>query len=351
MYNDAKDDKNDEYHFSLTVTGSSYIDIFSLISDDGVPDFINYNAIATYDTATYPAVHPSNDFVYIANDNDVGTDDTILMYRIMDDGTLLTIGTGSITTGENPQTVKVHPSGKFVYVSNGGDNNISMYGVNSDGTLANLIPSTIPSDGLFPYRMAIDPAGNYLFVVNVDGESIVSYSINNTTGQLTLISSFHNVIDRAITSDIRDVVVDLFGHLYICSSSGIFFYNWPAYLTFIESNFILQAPPANNRYLALNPSGKYLYLISDAKDVTAYQVSSDGTLSSSPVSQLVNVGGIGGMFYDILVHPSGKYIYLSDWGDDHIYYLKVNNDGSLTLGSSNLHRNAYGLSIFRKKVK
>ena len=273
------------------------------------------------------------------------------MYRTMNDGSLVSIGSGYISTGTTPRAVKVHPSGKYVYVCNGDSDNISMYSVNSDdGTLANLTPSTISSNGAYPNRMAIDPVGNYLFVVNVDGENIVAFSIDNTTGQLSLISSFHNIIDRAITSDIQDVAVDFNGRLYICCSSGIFFYNWPVYLTF-ESNFILQAPPANNRYLELHPSGKYLYLISGVKDVTAYQVSSDGTLSSSPVSQLLEVGGFGGYVYDILVHPSGNYIYLPDWGNNYIYYLTINSDGSLTVGPTNLRRNAYGLAIFRKKVK
>jgi 6-phosphogluconolactonase len=345
MYNDALDDQEAEYkHFLIVTSGFSdtKIDTFPILSN-GTLDFNNYKTVTTPAGPIYPAMHPNDNFLYVPSQNT----NTVLMYRTMNDGSLISIGLGSIGAGTNPGCAKVHPSGKFLYVGNSASNTISMYSIDNEGILSGLTPSTISSNGLFPYRMAIDPTGNYLFVVNIDEENIVAFSINNSTGELSYNTSFKNIAGRAITSDIQDIIVDSNGRIYLTGSSGIFLYNWPAYLSFVESNFVLLSPAANNRYLALNPSGKYLYYTVGNMQVNARAVYSDGSLSD-----IINsVSPPGGQTYDMIVHPSGKYIYLAEWGDNHIYYITINNDGTLTQGPTNIRFHAYGLAIFRKKIK
>jgi YVTN family beta-propeller protein len=54
-------------------------------------------------------------------------------------GSLTPIGTTA--TGRAPTSIAIHPSGKFVYVTNSGSNEVSTYSIGSNGTLA-LIATT-----------------------------------------------------------------------------------------------------------------------------------------------------------------------------------------------------------------
>ena len=61
------------------------------------------------------------------------------------------MNTGSV----RPNSIKVEPSGKFAYVTNYGNDSISMYNVNAaSGFLSPLTPATIPT-GKNPGSIAI----------------------------------------------------------------------------------------------------------------------------------------------------------------------------------------------------
>src|ERR1019366_5783929 len=58
--------------------------------------------------------------------------------------------------------IAVHPSGKFVYSSNGGPDNLDVSAIDAaKGTLTPV--QRIPSGGKMPRMFAIDPTGAYLF--------------------------------------------------------------------------------------------------------------------------------------------------------------------------------------------
>jgi YVTN family beta-propeller protein len=60
----------------------------------------------------------------------------------------------------------VHPSGKQVYVSNGGDANVSVI-----DTASNQVVATIPV-GQRPWNMALTPDGKKLYVANGRSNSV-----------------------------------------------------------------------------------------------------------------------------------------------------------------------------------
>ncbi|MCX6378493.1 MAG: lactonase family protein [Armatimonadetes bacterium] len=87
---------------------------------------------------------------------------------------------GSSTTAET----KVHPSGKFVYVSNRGHDSIAVFTVNAD-TGAITFMGNDSTLGKTPRNFNIDPSGKFLIAGNQDSNSLVSFRINSTTGRLT----------------------------------------------------------------------------------------------------------------------------------------------------------------------
>jgi 6-phosphogluconolactonase len=80
--------------------------------------------------------------------------------------------------------VVVHPSGKFLYASNRGeDNSIVVFAIDSGkGTLA--LVEQVPTAGKTPRHFAIDPSGEWLLAANQDSNTIVTFRINRESGRL-----------------------------------------------------------------------------------------------------------------------------------------------------------------------
>ena len=88
-------------------------------------------------------------------------------------------------TGTNyPAEIEIHPSGKFLYVSNRGYNSFIVFAINpADGTLTQLQDQ--PALGKWPRQFAIDPAGKFLLAANQLSGTIVEFKIDPETGRLT----------------------------------------------------------------------------------------------------------------------------------------------------------------------
>ena len=80
--------------------------------------------------------------------------------------------------------IQVHPSGKFLYASNRGEDTIAIYGIDgSKGTLTQI--GSVPTGGKEPRSFEIDPTGKFLFAENQKSDSIVVFKIDQKTGNLT----------------------------------------------------------------------------------------------------------------------------------------------------------------------
>lgn len=90
-------------------------------------------------------------------------------------------------TGDNSTAeIFVHPSGKFVYGSNRGADNIAIFAVDpATGALASV--GWEPTQGRTPRNFAIDPSGQYLIAANQDSNNIVVFKIDQQTGKLSSI--------------------------------------------------------------------------------------------------------------------------------------------------------------------
>ena len=79
--------------------------------------------------------------------------------------------------------IVVHPSGRFVYVSNRGDDSIAVFQVDqTSGTLRFL--ETEPTRGKTPRNIAISPDGAFLLAANQDSNSVFCFRIDSESGRL-----------------------------------------------------------------------------------------------------------------------------------------------------------------------
>ncbi len=80
--------------------------------------------------------------------------------------------------------VKVHPSGKFVYVSNRGHDSIALFAV--DERAGTVTPGGHQhTQGRTPRNFNLSPAGDFLYAANQNGDSIVAFRVDPTDGSLT----------------------------------------------------------------------------------------------------------------------------------------------------------------------
>jgi 6-phosphogluconolactonase len=88
-------------------------------------------------------------------------------------------------TGRNDDAeIRMHPSGKFLYASNRGDDSIAIYAIDqTKGTLTQV--AITHTGGKEPRSFEIDPTGALLFAANQKSDNIVVFKIDQKTGQLT----------------------------------------------------------------------------------------------------------------------------------------------------------------------
>ncbi len=80
--------------------------------------------------------------------------------------------------------IRVHPNGKFIYVSNRGVNVISLLEFNeASGEVIPIYHQ--PTIGSTPRDFNIDPSGKWLIVANQDSHNLVVFSIDPHNGKLT----------------------------------------------------------------------------------------------------------------------------------------------------------------------
>jgi len=175
---------------------------FAFVADLGLDQVVIYRLIAAkaqltpntplFVTVTpgsgprHLAFHPNGRLVYLINEikstittfSYVGA--TAVLRELQTVSTLL----GDFHGTNNTAEIVVHPSGKFVFGSNRGDDSIAVFAV--DPTSGELTPvERVSTQGKVPRNFAIDPTGSYLFAANQNSDTIVVFRIDKSTGRLT----------------------------------------------------------------------------------------------------------------------------------------------------------------------
>jgi 6-phosphogluconolactonase len=135
----------------------------------------------------HAAFSPSGKFFYVASE----LNSTVTAYSYSaKDGALHELQALSTLpkdfSGENDVAeIAVHPSGKFLYVSNRGRDSLAVFSIDPrKGTLKPI--ADIATQGKTPRNFAIDPSGKFLLAANQESNTIVVFSIDPMTGSLAL---------------------------------------------------------------------------------------------------------------------------------------------------------------------
>jgi 6-phosphogluconolactonase len=175
---------------------------FALVADLGLDEVLVYKFDATSGTLIpnepafarlkagfgprHLAFHPNGRFVFVVSE--LSSTATSFAYDAKK-GTLKEMGTTSTLphgfSGRNHVAeAAVHPNGKFLYVSNRGNDSLAILSIDAaKGTLAPA--GVIPTGGRVPRHFAIDPSGKYLLAENQFSNNIVVFKMDAATGGLT----------------------------------------------------------------------------------------------------------------------------------------------------------------------
>jgi 6-phosphogluconolactonase len=130
------------------------------------------------------AFHPSGKFAYVCNEL---TSSVTAMTYDSETGKLEAIQTISTlpeeVKGNSTAEVVVHPTGKFVYVSNRGHNSIAQFTV--DEKTGKLTANGHQGEGIkVPRNFCLDPSGRWCLVASQDGDNVRVFKVDATTGKL-----------------------------------------------------------------------------------------------------------------------------------------------------------------------
>ncbi len=132
------------------------------------------------------AFHPRAAFAYVVNERSM----TVTSFAIDKvSGALTPLQTLSslpkdvLAAGSGSAAIRIHPNGKWLYVSNRSHASITQFTIGADGRLTWAANTAgVPA---IPRDFAIDPGGGWLLVAGQKGNFISSYKIDPTSGQIS----------------------------------------------------------------------------------------------------------------------------------------------------------------------
>ncbi len=250
-------------------------------------------------------------------------------------GTLTELSGTPYTVGDGAHSVVIHPSGKFLYVSNPGqgENDISLFNVASNGYLTEVPPRTpVGTNGNAsqPTLLVMDPGGNYLYVMNSGSSNISVFSVDSTNGALTAIGSPVSLgqltpLNMGLTPSGNFLYVSVAGGQPGSANGSIEGFSVNAGVLQSLSPPLTSSFGVNPSGLAIDPSGSYLYVANTQSNaITIFAISPPnmppGALAQvqgSPLADIYNDP------FSMILDPKGQYLYVANQGSNNVAVYSI----------------------------
>jgi len=328
--------------------GDNSVSIYAANGTTGQLRFRGYVAAGTNPIAV--AVDPLGRFAYAANNNKNNAPGNVSAYAInASTGALTEVAGSPFTASTEPYSITVDPSGRFVYVTNDLESSISAYTINSGtGALTQINCGAGPecrpngkdfSTGVNPRSITIHPSGNFAYVANLFSNTVIAYAINSTTGALAPAGS-----PFATGPAPRSVTIDPSGRFaYVAnggnpaSVSAYSINSGTGALTPVGLPLALTDPQSQPLSVAVDPTGRFAYTANvSTDDVSAFSIN-----ATSGALTLVGTvtSGAGSAPVVVTVDPTGKLLYASNATTSNIAAYTIDAaTGALTASSKFIGR-------------
>lgn len=216
----------------------------------------------------------------------------------------------------SPSFLAFHPNKKFLYAVNEGDATVSALAIDQKTGKLTVLNSQ-PSQGGAPCHLVVDPTGKNVLAANYSGGSCISLPIK-TDGTLGKASSFQQHVGKRKNG--HSIHVDQANKFALCCDLGldqVIIYAFDAAKGTLTPHGAFNTPKgAGPRHFAWHPDGKTAY-INGESDLTVIACDYDAEKGSLTQKQVLStlprdVERKGGSTAETVVHPSGKFAYVSN---------------------------------------
>ena len=257
--------------------------------------------------------------------------------------------TGTVSRGElavktsNPSFLAVRPGGHFLYAVNENDKGaVSAFSIGADGRLTLL--NQTPSNGASPCHVLVDRSGRNALVANYSSASAEVFAIR-ADGSLGKTTAFERFAGSSVNRDRQSephphsIFLDASGtYAYVCDLGtdqihGFRFDAKKGALIPDQTATGRVAPGSGPRHLVFDPRKSFVYVINEmGETITAFARNpAGGALRAFQIAPILPAN-----FHhpstaaEIVIHPTGKFLYGSNRGHDSVAVLSIAANGRLT---------------------
>jgi 6-phosphogluconolactonase len=234
----------------------------------------------------------------------------------------LNLKDGSLSTAElagetkDPSLLAFHPNKQFLYAVNEGQATVSAFAIDAKTGKLTFLNSQ-PSQGGAPCHLVVDPSGRNVLAANYGGGSCICFPVE-ADGKLGKASSFQQ--HTGPRKHGHSIHVDRANRFAFCCDLGldkVIIYAFdPAKGTLTPHGAFNTPKGTGPRHFAWHPDGKTAFINGETNlTIIACDYDADkGELKQKQVLSTLprDVTRKGGSTAETVVHPSGKFVYVSN---------------------------------------
>jgi 6-phosphogluconolactonase len=244
-----------------------------------------------------------------------------------------------------PAYFVIHPDGRHLYTCNSGrPGGISAYAIDRTTGKLTLINSR-PAGGADTSYLSLDRTGRYALIANYEGGNIAVFALAPDGGigaRTAFVQHTGHSVDpeRQKHAYAHSIITDPSNRFAVVCDLGldkVFVYRFDARTGSLAPNdpaFVTVAPGSGPRHPVFHPNGRWVYVVTEIGS-TVLAFDWDG--ASGILHQFQTVSALPAGFpgvsvsAEIAVHPNGRFLYVSNRGDDSIAIFAIDGaNGRLT---------------------
>ncbi|MFT7671478.1 MAG: 6-phosphogluconolactonase (cycloisomerase 2 family) [Planctomycetota bacterium] len=241
---------------------------------------------------------------------------------------------GTEDSGQGPTSLAIDPGGRWLYVSNLGSEEITLFEIDQETGSPNVLSTTPASANISGLSMSDD--GRELYVVDSVLGHLTVHQVDQVSGEIgagtTLRTRIGNgpLVITSGASGIRRRSTDL----YVLNegSGDVTSYRITAETGEIDDGLANVVPNSSApRDIVIDPHGRFAY-VSDpvANSVTQYSLGEDGSMTELGAPAVFAAGEPGLMAID----PSGRFALIAVGNFDLLISYSIAEDGTFTFAHS-----------------
>lgn len=233
---------------------------------------------------SFLALDPGRKFLFAVNEH--GRNGEVSSFRLEPDTGVLTFLNRQSSMGSSPCHLSTDPSGKFLFVANYGSGSVAAFPVGDDGMLEPASDLRVHGTGGLAHYVGFDPSGKFLAAVD---------------------KGLHRVFVYRLDAEKRGLIPH-------------------------DPPFFEIKPGGGPRHLVFHPKSPWAY-VNGELDLSATWLKWDaerGAFEAGAALQTVSGINLSGVSTaEIVLHPTGKFLYVSVRGHHSIAVLGVGENGEL----------------------